>query len=227
MAFVAETVYKDFSKLCKTQNNAILYNTNETDIIRQQALESVDFFDSSKKCFHLCGVGRLVHQKGFERLINIQKRLLDNGYTMHLHILGVGELEERLKQRCKILGIENSVTFWGYQLNPYKFVSKCDLFVCSSYSEGFSTAATEALIVGTPVCTVEVSGMKEMLGDNNEFGVVTENNDEALYNAIKDLINNPDKLAYYRKQAFERGKAFSKENTVKAVEDMLIKLYEE
>ena len=45
----------------------------------------------------------------------------------------------------------------------------------------FSTAATEALIVGTPVCTVEVSGMKEMLGENDEYGIVTENSEEALY----------------------------------------------
>ena len=61
----------------------------------------------------------------------------------------------------------------GYQTNPYKYLAKCDLFVCSSHSEGFSTAATEALIVGVPVCSVEVSGMREMLGENNEYGVIT------------------------------------------------------
>ena len=106
----------------------------------------------------------------------------------------------------------------------HQYVSKCDLFVCASHSEGFSTAATEALIVGTPVCTVEVSGMKEMLGENNEWGIVTDNDEEALYQGIKQLLDDPALLAHYKEKAAQRGKMFSTENTVKAVEDMLLSL---
>ena len=118
-------------------------------------------------------------------------------------------------------GVADSVTFLGYQTNPYKYVAKCDLFVCASHSEGFSTAATEALIVGTPVCTVEVSGMKEMLGENNEWGIVTENDEDALYQGIKRLLDTPAELAHYKEKATLRGKNFSTENTVRAVEEML------
>ena len=120
--------------------------------------------------------------------------------------------------------LDGQLTLLGYQTNPYKYVKNCDLFVCGSYAEGFSTAATEALIVGTPVCTVEVSGMKEMLGENNEYGIVTENSENALYQGIKMLLDNPDLLAHYKKQAEVRGKEFSTEKTVNAVEDMLISL---
>ena len=98
------------------------------------------------------------------------------------------------------------------------------MFVCASYAEGFSTAATEALIVGTPVCTVEVSGMKEMLGENNEWGIVTENDEEALYQGIKRLLDDPELLTHYKEKAAERGRTFSTENTVKAVEEMLLSL---
>ncbi|MBQ5900346.1 MAG: glycosyltransferase, partial [Clostridia bacterium] len=48
-------------------------------------------------------------------------------------------------------GISDAFTFIGYRKNPYQYITHCDLFVCSSYREGFSTAATESLIVGTPV----------------------------------------------------------------------------
>ena len=113
------------------------------------------------------------------------------------------------------------ICFLGYQTNPYKYMSKCDLFVCASFAEGFSTAATEALIVTTPVCTVEVSGMKEMLGENNEYGIVTENNEDSLYQGIKQLLDDPDLLAHYKEKAARRGKDFRTANTVKAVEDML------
>ena len=103
-------------------------------------------------------------------------------------------------------------------------MARCDLFVCSSFAEGFSTAATEALIVGTPVCTVEVSGMREMLGENNEWGVVTENNEEALYQSIRKLLDNPTQLTLYREKAAQRGKLFRTEETVGAVEKMLLSL---
>ncbi len=66
--------------------------------------------------------------------------------------------------------------------------------------------------------------MIEMLGENNEYGVVTENSEEALYEGIKMLLDNPDLLAHYKEQAKIRGKEFSTEKTVKAVENMLFSL---
>ena len=66
--------------------------------------------------------------------------------------------------------------------------------------------------------------MKEMLGENNEYGIVTENSEDALYEGIKSLLEDPELLAHYKKQAALRGKDFSTANTVKAVEDMLLGL---
>lgn len=116
------------------------------------------------------------------------------------------------------------VELLGYQLNPYKYMVKCDLFVCASYSEGFSTATTEALILGIPVCTVEVAGMKEMLGENNEYGIIVQNDEKALYKKIKLLVERKDLLEHYKKQAEKRGIMFSTEKTVAEVERMLLSL---
>ena len=138
-----------------------------------------------------------------------------------MFILGIGPLQQELEQYISEHHLEKQITLLGYQMNPYKYMAQCDLFVCASLAEGFSTAATEALIVGTPVCTVEVSGMKEMLGENNEWGVVTENSEEALYQGLRKLLDSPALLAHYKEQAAERGKTFRTENTVRAVEEML------
>ena len=143
------------------------------------------------------------------------------GFNTHIYFLGVGPDENFVKDFAKENNLESSITLLGYQTNPYKYVKKCDLFVCASLAEGFSTAATEALILGTPVVTVEVSGMKEMLGDNNEYGIVTENNEDALYDGIKKILSEKGLLEYYAKQAKIRGERFSTKKTVKAVEDML------
>lgn len=222
---VSEFVKADFKSIYPTLNHLqVLYNTNATAQILNLKDENVDnavFYESEIK---IIGVGKIVQIKGFDKLARIHKRLKDEGYPVHTYILGVGDEKEKIESYLIENDLQDSFTFLGYQTNPYKYVSKCDLFVCASIAEGFSTAATEALIVGTPVVTTLVSGMKEMLGENNEYGIVTENNEQALYEGIKQLLDNPDLLAHYRKQAETRGKFFSTENTVKAVEEMFFKI---
>lgn len=225
MVYVAGTVRDAFQKYCQTTKvNAVLYNTNESDKIIEMSKELIEEPAFVNSEFRMIGVGKITQNKGFDRLIRITKRLRTDGLQVHTYILGEGEQAAEITKLIDEYGLEENITLLGYQKNPYKYVSKCDLFVCSSHSEGFSTAATEALIVGTPVCTVEVSGMKEMLGENNEYGIVTENDEEALYQGIKQLLDDPKLLEHYRQKAVERGKTFSTENTVKAVEKMLLNL---
>lgn len=219
---VSESVKRRFASLIDLKKvPCVLYNTNESNVIIRQSKEdvkNVNFLDSEIK---LIMVGRLIKVKGVDRILRIIYRLKQENYPLHLYVLGEGAEERKLRKYVRDYDLEKQVDFLGYQKNPYKYVAKCDLFVCSSYTEGFSTAATEALIVGTPVCTVEVSGMKEMLGSNNEFGVVTKNDDDALYRGIKCLLDDKQLLHHYKMKAEERGKTFSTDNTVHAVEIML------
>ena len=222
--FVSQWTRDAFLSFCDVKNPLILYNTNESAQILEKAAHPAEHEKFPCDGFHWCGVGKLTPNKGFDRMIRIQSRLRQAGFDSRLLILGEGEERPKLEALAVSEGVADSVMFLGYQTNPYKYVSKCDLFVCASHSEGFSTAATEALIVGTPVCTVEVSGMKEMLGEHNEWGIVTENDEEALYQGIKGLLEDPSRLAYYKEKAIERGKDFSTEETVRAVENMLLSL---
>ena len=227
MVFVSEEVKQAFLQHCPIKcEMSVLYNTNETDKIVSKAAEIVEDENFSENKFYWCGVGKIVPNKGFDRMLRIQKRLIEEGYNIKLLILGTGWQEDELKKWCEENRISDAVNFLGYQTNPYKYVSKCDLFVCASHAEGFSTAATEALIVGTPVCTVEVSGMKEMLGKNNEFGVIVKNDEEALYEGIKTLLDNPMLLKHYKEMSLQRGKDFSTSETVNAVQKMLFGLME-
>ena len=222
---VSNAVRKDFLGLMPVDvPTDVLYNTNESAQILTSSADPVEeglFSDSEIK---LVGVGKLMPNKGFQRIIHIVQKLRRDGHPVHLYILGIGPMEAELKKLAADLGIADAVTFLGYDTNPYKYVAKCDLFVCASHAEGFSTAATEALIVGTPVCTVEVSGMKEMLGEHNEWGLVTDNDEEAMYLGIKSLLDDPAMLAHYKEKAAERGKSFSTETTVNAVQEMLLSL---
>lgn len=222
---VSETVKQDFlSVLPISVPMTVLFNTNESEKILSLSREPVNDEIINDDSIKLVGVGKIVQNKGFDRLIRIVKRFRDEKYAVHLYLLGVGSMQTELKNYVSENGLKNTVTFLGYQTNPYKYVANCDLFVCSSHAEGFSTAATEALIVGTPVVTTLVSGMTEMLGENNEWGVITENSEEALYDGIKGLLDGPALLAHYKEKAIERGKLFSTKATVTAVEKMLERL---
>lgn len=211
----------DFKKSCR-----VLYNTVESDKILSGAKEFAPELVEDGK-IRLIAVGTLKPLKGYMRLLKIIKLLRDEQYPVHLYVLGIGSLKQEMEEYIHHNGLNETVTLLGYQTNPYKYVSKCDLFVCASFTEGFSTATTEALIVGTPVCTVDVSGMKEMLGENNEYGLVVENSEAALFQGIKQLIDSPDLLSHYRKQAKLRGRRFQTIDTVQAVEQMLMEIGKE
>lgn len=218
---VSQYVKDDFCQILDYQKPCcVLYNTVESEKIVDAAIEvAPELVDDGM--FRLIAVGTLKKSKGYIRLLKIIKRLRDEKYAIHLYIMGTGPQQQEIKEYIQKNNLGDLVTLLGYQTNPYKYVRKCDLFVCSSFAEGFSTATTEALIVGTPVCTVDVSGMKELLGEHNEYGVVTENNEEALFMGIKQFLDDQELLAHYRHQAHMRGIIFSTNETVTAVENKL------
>ena len=225
IVFVAQSNLDPFQKVFPMLTTCcVKYNTVESDKILKMSQKPVPAGVFAADAFCMIGVGSLKPVKGFDRLIRVHQRLRESGYSVHTYILGKGPNQEKLTKYAAQIDVADSVTFLGYDTNPYRYVRNCDLFVCSSLSEGFSTAATEALIVGTPVCTVEVSGMKEMLGENNEWGIVTGNDEDALYHGIKRLLDDPALLTQYKGKAKERGRSFSTEATVKVVEDMLLEM---
>ena len=202
----------------------ILYNTNETEQIRRKAEEPPEDVRFAHTVPAVCSVAKLMKTKGFDRLLHAHKRLLEEGYPHKVYILGIGEEQRSLEQKIREYGVEDSFVLLGFKENPYPYVSRCDLYVCSSRREGFSTAVTEALIVGTPVVSTDCSGARELLGEQDEYGLVVENSGDGVYRGLKRMLAEPELLAYYKKKAGERGSFFSREQTVRAAENMLEQL---
>ena len=226
IVFVAKTVQESFCKITEAnfENGIVLYNTVDSDKIVEKSLEKSIQTEFSKDEFNIISVGRIIEAKGFDRLAHLQKRLRSEGYKTHVYILGAGKDQESLEAYIAENNISASFTFLGFQSNPYQYISAADLFVCSSRREGFSTAVTEALVLGIPVVSTNCSGAYELLGENNEYGIVTENSEEALYQGVKKMLDDPALLEYYRSQAVIKGRKFSTEETVGAVENMLLSL---
>lgn len=220
---VSDSVKKEFLNISKLDNKNIevLYNTNETDYILEKSNDYIDDIQFDNNIINICSVGKIVETKGYDRLAKVHKRLMDENLKHHIYILGIGPDQEKIEKYLKDNNLSNSFTFIGFRDNPYKYVSKCDLFICSSLREGFSTAVTESLIVGTPVVSTLCSGSEELLGYNNEYGLVVENSEKGIYKGLKTFLEDKDLLLEYKCKAKQRGLAFSKEKTVKEVEKLL------
>ncbi|MGL6247918.1 MAG: glycosyltransferase [Culicoidibacterales bacterium] len=220
--FVSKVAKKAFeTNVLKESNYTVLYNTNEVQKILQLAKKEVTGFDS--KIFNLISSGRFSKEKNFERLIFVLEKLIkDDKIPVHLYLLGNGKMQSQYEVLAKQLGIEGSITYLGYQNNPYKYVKQADVFVCSSLQEGFSTAVSESIIVGTPVITTDCSGMKEILGENNEYGIICDNDTEALYQSVAMYLKDEVMQKKYKQKAIERKSLFDTKKSVKAVEDYLL-----
>lgn len=225
---VSKDVQDAFMELYHLENKGVIaYNTNLTDLILQMSNQAIpsEIFEASE--FKICAMGTLFPVKGFKRLLNVHRKLVQRGYQIHTYILGEGTEKKQLQNMARQYGVEKTFTLLGYKKNPYAYMKHCDLFVCSSYSEGFSTAVTEALILGMPVVTTKVSGMLELLGENQKYGIVVDNNEQALFDGIKSILDNQELRKYYQKQAKIRGREFLTERTVETVEKIFTELWEE
>lgn len=223
IAFVAKTVQETIEKTSGDQflHTCILYNPLNSETIIKKSKEKLrDCFFLDRE-FNIVSTGKITPVKGYDRLAKVQKKLREAGYMTHVYVLGTGSDRREIENYLQENGISNSFTFLGFQDNPYKYVSKADLFVCSSRREGFSTAVSEALVLGIPVVSTNCSGAKELLGKNNEYGIVTANNEDALFEGIKQLMSNPELMKHYKMRAIERGQMFDIQKSVRTIEDML------
>lgn len=221
IACVSQKIKEDFARLFMLSTPVtVAYNTNDTDKIKDMSKEDIEagFFSDST---NIISVGRLMPQKGYDRLIEAHRILLDEGVEHEIYILGTGKEESHLKELVQREGVDDTFHFCGYKDNPYKYMKKADAFVCSSRQEGFSTVVTESLVLGLPVISTDCSGASELLGENNEYGIVVENSVQGIVSGLREMICNKKKLEIYRQKAKDRAKRFSKEETVEVVERLI------
>lgn len=132
--------------------------------------------------------GRLTPQKDFGTLVRAFA-LLRERTKARLIILGKGPEQESLSCLATQLGIRNDVHFGGFDQNPYRWMSRANLFVMSSRWEGFPNALVEALALATPVVSTDChSGPREILQNGRYGRLVPVANPAALASAIQTSL---------------------------------------
>lgn len=90
-----------------------------------------------------------------------------------------------------------------------------------SLAEGFSLVVAEALCLGKAIVSTKTVGPVELLGSNSEYGVLADNDDESLYNAIKLFVNDYNKVFVYQDKAAKRSLMFDVEKTMNEIYSIL------
>lgn len=213
IAFVGEDSKKSFIEKFDIHNNlSTVKNIVDTNDMICKSKEKVEINNVTYPVF--LTIGRLSYQKGNDRLLSVHLRLINEGYRYTLIIIGKGEKREALKKYIEKNKLTDFTLLLDYQENPFKFIKYCDWFLSPSRYEGFSSVIREAVILGKAIIATKVSGVKEVLGEN-EFGVTVENNENALYCGMKKILNTPELKLYYEKKVKMIQSKFNMENTIK------------
>lgn len=218
---VSQTVKNQVDQLFGCPDSTIvLYNPIEKEKILAQSEENLpEEYKNRKHQIRMVSLGTLNKRKSYDRLLVAVNRLIKNGCDVELMILGCGEEQEALKSYIAENGMEDSVYMVGFVHNPYPYVKSADIYVCSSFAEGYNTAVTEALILGKAVVSTEVSGIREQLGDS-EYGIVTENSIDGLYTGLEKMCHDGTFLKYQEK-AQEVSERYNLQNQMNQIYDVI------
>jgi len=140
--------------------------------------------------FIILSVGRLVKEKNLPLLIRAFKKNNQQLPRTVLLIVGSGPDEARLKKLATSLNLNQQVIFKGWQDDLASYYKTADLLVVTSNSEGYNRTVIEAMACGLPVIMTNVGLAGEVIINNENGLVISQDNEEELINAITKLINN-------------------------------------
>jgi len=142
---------------------------------------------------------RLVRKNGIDILIKaISKlKLQATNYKLQAFILGAGPEEKNLKDLAKELKVDDAVKFFGH-VEPEKipeYLSKADIFVRASRTEGLGSSFLEAMAAGLPTIGTRTGGIVDFIKDPEDVGA-----DAAT--GVFAKTEDPEDLAYKIKMLF-------------------------
>lgn len=190
---VSEGVRDDMKKrlLISHKGIQIVYNPVVEEKMLQQANEVVEhpWFNANREVPVVVHAGRFVYQKDHVTLIQ-SFAVLREKISCRLFLLGDGPLFNSIKILVSELGLSEDVYFAGFDINPFKYFSKCDAFVLSSLHEGMPGVLIQAMACGAPVVSTDCpSGPNEIIDRSGHNGILVPMRDpEAMAKAVHSIL---------------------------------------
>lgn len=146
----------------------------------------------------ILSVGRLVEQKGFDRLLRACARLVATGQRFRCDIIGEGPLRVPLESLVTSLRLEGTVRFLGMlsQQDVIDQYATADIFsllcvpAADDDRDGIPNTAIEAMAMELPVISTRFSGLPELIVDG-ETGILVDTDDvDGAAAALRSLLTD-------------------------------------
>lgn len=224
---ISEKIQATFLSLAKTEKEKSkivrIYNPLDTDEILTKSQSEIPSTNDDQRSTNdplFISVGTVFPQKGFDRLLKVHKRLLDEGYQHKVLIVGDGYDFDNVKKLKTELGIDETATMLGFTDNPYPYFKAADFYILSSRYEGFPTVLFEAITLKKNIIATDVSGVSEML-EQGKLGLITENSEDGIYSGMKQALTNPESFQVYQDNLQNYEMPFNLENSVNSIMEII------
>lgn len=197
-----------------------IFNPIDSQDTLQKAKVKIDDYPFSKDLPTFVTIGTVYPQKGYDRLLDVHKKLMDEGLKHQIIIIGDGFDFDNIQAKLNQLGLQDTVKMLGFRSNPYPYLKNSDFYIMSSRHEGFPTIIAEALILNKPVVSTDVSGIKDLL-QNGKLGLITPNSEEGIYEGMKQFLTNSELSRQYEKAITETDLPFVLEKSVAHLQEII------
>lgn len=201
IVFVADNCTEDFClAMPEMADKAVtILNITDSSLIRKRAAQMPKDDEGylkmkNSKCFKLITVCRSsIYHKGLDRIVWCAKKLKDNGREFLWTIVGDGPDFDKVNNMIREYDLSEYITMVGNRLNPQPFIELADVFCMPSRYEGKPMVITESMILGTPPFVTCYLSAPEQI-ENGVDGVIVENGDDTMFEALDKYIENPELL---------------------------------
>ncbi|MFP3832317.1 glycosyltransferase [Chryseobacterium sp. SIMBA_028] len=200
-----------------------IFNPIDKEDTLQKADIEINDFPFSKDLPTFVTIGTVYPQKGYDRLLDVHKKLMDEGLKHQIIIIGDGYDFENIQEKLNQLELQETVKMLGFRSNPYPYLKKSDFYVMSSRHEGFPTIIAEALILNKPVVSTDVSGIRDLLQDG-KLGLITPNSEDGIYEGMKKILTDNDLSKQYEREITNTDLPFVLEKSVAHLQEIIDKV---
>lgn len=206
--FVAKSYQKKIS--AKPSRTRVIFNSVDPKILAAEPDEREKIrreLKISDDAFVYINVGRLDAQKAQAVLLRAFQKTLPEVPNAYLVIVGVGGLENALKELAQSLGVENRVVFAGRQKNIGAWLGMADAFVFPSNFEGLPLALLEAMTKKLPCIVSDIEVHREVVEDKISALLVAPQSETALAQAMIQIYNQPELRKRLEEEAYRKAES--------------------